>query len=146
MTETAVTRQPNSLAARDVAYALHPYTHLAQHEEKGPHVITRGEGIYVWDDDGNRFIEGMSGLWCTGLGFSEQRLVDAATRQLQTLPYMQTFAHRSTEPVIELAERLIKAAPEPMAKAFFASSGSEAIDTAIKFVWYYNNGRGRPQK
>ena len=141
-----MTHAPNSLAAKDIAYLVHPYTNLADHEEKGPLVITRGEGIYVWDDDGNRYIEGLAGLWCTSLGFSEQRLVDAATQQLQNLPYCHIFAHRSTEPVIELAEQLISVAPGSMAKVFFANSGSEAIDTAIKFVWYYQNAMERPNK
>ncbi len=141
-----MTYAPNSLAARDVAYTLHPYTNLAVHEQQGPLTITRGEGIYVWDDEGNRYIEGLAGLWCTSLGFSEKRLVEAATRQLEVLPYSHLFAHRSTQPVIELAEALIKIAPEPMAKAFFVNSGSEAVDTAIKLVWYYNNALGRRDK
>lgn len=141
-----MTHAPNSLAAKDIAYLVHPYTNLAEHEEKGPLVITRGEGIYLWDDDDNRYIEGMAGLWCTSLGFSEQRLVDAATAQLQQLPYCHIFAHRSTEPVIELAEKLISIAPGAMAKVFFANSGSEAVDTAIKFAWYYQNALERPQK
>ena len=141
-----MTHAPNSLAARDIAYTLHPYTHLGAHEEQGPLIIERGEGIYVWDDNGRQLIEGLAGLWCTALGFGEQRLIDAATRQMQTLPYSQIFAHRSTEPVIELAEQLIQIAPKPMAKAFFANSGSEAVDTAIKFAWYYNNALGRTEK
>ena len=137
---------PNSPAAKDVAYALHPYTNLAAHEELGPMIITRGEGIYVWDDDGNKYIEGLAGLWCVSLGFSEQRLIDAATKQLQELPYSHIFAHRSTHAVIELAERLLSISPEPMSKVFFTNSGSEAVDTAIKFVWYYNNALGRTEK
>ncbi|MFO1349717.1 MAG: aspartate aminotransferase family protein [Gammaproteobacteria bacterium] len=137
---------PNSLAARDIAYLLHPYTNLGDHEQKGPLIITRGEGIYVWDEDGNRYLEGLAGLWCTGLGFSEPRLVEAATRQLQTLPYSHIFAHRSTPPIIELAEKLIKIAPKPLGKVFFANSGSEATDSVVKFVWYYNNAMGRPNK
>ena len=137
---------PNSLAARDVAYTLHGYTDLDAHEKKGPIIITRGEGIYVWDDDDNRYIEGLSGLWCTSLGFSEQRLVDAAVRQLGTLPYAHTFAHRSTIPVIELCEALLKVAPQGMAKAYLVGSGSEAVDMAVKFVWYYNNALGRREK
>lgn len=141
-----MTYRPNSLAARDVSYALHPYTNLAVHEERGPLIIKRGEGIYVWDEADNRYIEGLAGLWCTALGFSEKRLVKAATRQLETLPYSQTFAHRSTEPVIELSERLIGIAPRTMAKVFLVNSGSEAIDSAIKFVWYYNNALDRPEK
>jgi 4-aminobutyrate--pyruvate transaminase len=136
----------DSLAKKDIAYNLHPYTNLAAHEDRGPLVITRGEGIYVWDSDGNRYIEGLAGLWCVSLGSSEPRLVEAATRQLQNLPFSHTFSHRSTEPVIELAEKLIGMAPEPMAKVYFVNSGSEAVDTAMKLVWYYNNALERPQK
>ena len=137
---------PNSNRKSDIAYALHPYTNLAAHEEQGPLVITKGDGIYVWDDKGNQYLEGLAGLWCVSLGFSETRLADAAARQFADLPYSHTFAHRSTEPVIELSERLISIAPSGMAKAFFLNSGSEAIDTAIKFAWYYNNGRGLRDK
>ncbi|MFQ5783728.1 MAG: aspartate aminotransferase family protein [Alphaproteobacteria bacterium] len=136
----------NSPHSRDIAYHLHPYTNLAQHEKQGPHILTRGEGVYVIDDAGNKYLEGLAGLWCASLGFSEQRLVDAATRQLSTLPYYHGFAHKTTPPVIELAERLIEMAPVPMSKVFFTNSGSETNDTQIKIVWYYNNARGRPEK
>ena len=141
-----MTHAPNSLAARDVAYAMHPYTNLAQHEERGPTVFTRGEGIYIWDDEGNQYLEGLAGLWCTSLGYSEQRLVDAAVKQLGTLPFAHTFAHRSSIPVIELCEALIKMAPGDMGKVFLVNSGSEAVDAAIKMIWYYNNALQRPEK
>jgi len=141
-----MTSTPETNRQKDIAYALHPYTNLAAHEEQGPLVITRGEGIYVWDDNGNQYLEGLAGLWCVSLGFSEPRLAEAAAGQFADLPYSHTFAHRSTEPVIELSERLISIAPKPMARAFFLNSGSEAIDTAIKFAWYYNNGRGLKAK
>jgi 4-aminobutyrate--pyruvate transaminase len=131
---------------KDIHYTLHPYTNLSAHEDQGPLVITRGDGIYVWDDQGNQYIEGLAGLWCVSLGFSESRLGQAAARQFDSLPYTHTFAHRSSEPVIELSERLISIAPQPMAKVFFVNSGSEAVDTAIKFSWYYNNGLGRKRK
>ena len=137
---------PNSLSARDVAYTVHPYTDLQAHRERGPLVITHGEGIYVWDEDGKRYLEGLAGLWCTSLGFSEQRLVDAARRQMEKLPYMHIFAGRSTEPVIELNEKLIALAPAGLEHVFLVNSGSEAIDSAIKFIWYYNNALGRPDK
>ena len=130
----------------DIAHALHPYTNLAAHEEQGPLVITRGEGVYVWDDQNNRYLEGLAGLWCVSLGFSEERLAKAAADQFAALPYSHTFAHRSTEPVIALSEKLIKIAPESMTRAFFLNSGSEAIDAMIRFTWYYNNGRGLPKK
>ncbi len=138
--------RPNSLHALDRQSLIHPYTNLAVHQEVGPHVITGGEGIYVVDDQGKRYIEGLAGLFCAGLGFSEPRLVEAATRQLKTMPFYHSFAHKSTEPGIRLAEKLLEMAPVPMSKVFFAGSGSEANDTAIKLVWYYNNAVGRPEK
>ncbi len=141
-----MTHAPNSLAAKDVAYTLHPYTNLAEHEKLGPTILTRGEGIYVWDDEGNQYLEGLAGLWCTALGYSEQRLIDAAVKQLGTLPFAHTFAHRSTIPVIELSEALIKIAPGDMGKVFLVNSGSEAVDAAIKMIWYYNNALGRSEK
>lgn len=141
-----MSQAPNSLQARDKAFVVHPYTNLRAHEQQGPLVISGGEGIWVVDDDGKRYIEGLSGLWCAALGFSERRLAEAARRQMERMPYTHVFAHRSSEPVIELAERLVELAPEPIAKAFFVNSGSEAIDTAIKLIWYHNNARGKPEK
>jgi 4-aminobutyrate--pyruvate transaminase len=138
--------RPNSLQARDVANFLHPYTNLSLHEKEGPLVIAKGDGIHVIDDEGNRYIEGLAGLFCASLGFSEERLVEAATRQMRKLPFYHSFGHKSSEPGIELAERLIALAPVPMSKVFFANSGSEANDTAVKLVWYYHNAIGKPRK
>jgi 4-aminobutyrate--pyruvate transaminase len=138
--------QPNSANARDIATVLHPFTNLKTHEEDGPFIIDHGSGIYVTDESGKTYIEGMSGLWCTSLGFSEQRLVDAAARQMSVLPYNQTFLGRSHATTIDLAERLLALSPSPMSKVLFANSGSEANDTAVKLVWYYNNAHGRPEK
>jgi len=136
----------NSVQSRDVRYYLHPYTDLSTHAKEGPLVIARGEGIYVYDDAGNRYIEGLGGLFCASLGFSEPRLVAAAVRQMEKLPFYHTFGGASNEPGVELAERLIALAPVPMSKVFFASSGSEANDTAVKLVWYYHNAIGKPHK
>ena len=136
----------NSPHARDISYHLHPQTDLSRHEQIGPHIIERGDGIYVFDDEGKSYIEGLSGLWCASLGFSEERLVQAANRQLRTLPFYHGFAHKASNPVIDLAERLINIAPAPLTKAFFTNSGSEANDTQVKLVWYYNNILGRPDK
>lgn len=141
-----MTGQPNSPAARDVAAVLHPFTDLKAHEEDGPFIIDRGGGVYVTDENGKTYIEGMSGLWCASLGFSERRLVDAAARQMAELPYNQTFLGRSHGTTIDLAERLLSLSPVPMARILFASSGSEANDTAVKLVWYYNNAEGRPER
>lgn len=137
---------PNSIEARDIAYHLHAYTNAQKHAEVGPFVVDRGEGIYVFDKAGNRYIEGLAGLWSVGLGFSEPRLVEAATRQMAKLPFYHNFAHRSHEPVIDLAEKLVSMMPVPMSKAFFTNSGSEANDTVLKLIWYRANAMGQPQK
>lgn len=137
---------PNSLSARDVAYQIHPYTNARRHERIGPIVIERGSGIYVYDDQGREYIEALAGLWSVAVGFGEDRLVQAAARQMSKLPYYHTFSHKSHEPSIELAEKLVKMSPDGLDHVFFTSSGSEANDTVVKFVWYYNNSLGRPQK
>lgn len=136
----------NSPASRDIAYVMHPYTNMEKHRETGPMIIERGEGVYVYDDNGKQYIEAMAGLWCTSLGFNEERLVQAAAKQMRELPYYHIFASKSTMPVIDLAEMLIEMAPVEMSKAFFCNSGSEANDTVVKLVWYYNNALGRPEK
>ncbi|MEI4472919.1 aspartate aminotransferase family protein [Frigidibacter sp. MR17.24] len=137
---------PNSLQGRDLRYLLHPVTNARAHERNGPLVIARGEGIYVFDDAGKDYIEGLAGLWSVGLGFSEQRLIDAAKRQLDVLPYMHLFASKSQQPAIELAEKLVKMTPEGLDRVHFTNSGSEANDTVVKMVWFYNNAIGRPEK
>jgi 4-aminobutyrate---pyruvate transaminase len=136
----------NSAAARDVATVLHPYTDLQTHQEVGPVVISRGKGVRVWDDAGRDYIESVAGLWCAALGFDNERLVQAAANQMRKLPFYHAFTAKSHEPMIDLAEMLIARAPVPMSKVFFANSGSEANDSAIKMVWYLNNALGRPQK
>jgi 4-aminobutyrate--pyruvate transaminase len=140
------TDRPNSPAARDVAYHFHPYTDARKHEAEGPMIVERGQGVHVTDDSGKRYIEGMAGLWCTALGYGNERLIKAAEQQMRQLAYYHSFAHKVPPVTIELAERLVAMAPGGMGKAFFANSGSEANDTAVKMVWYYNNARGRPEK
>ncbi len=136
----------NSARARDIAYYLHPYTNLKVHEKEGPLVITEGKGIYVYDENGKAYIEGLAGLWCTALGFDEERLVEAAMAEMRKLPYYHSFFHASHDVGIDLAEKLVQMAPVPMSKVFFTNSGSEANDTAVKLVWYYNNALDRPRK
>ncbi len=136
----------NSNASRDIAHHLHPYTNFKKHEANGPLTIVRGRGVYVMDDDGKEYIEGMSGLWSAALGFSNERLAAVAYEQMKQLPFYHAFNQRSHEPAINLAEKLKSMAPVPMSKVFFANSGSEANDTVIKMVWYMNNALGRPEK
>jgi 4-aminobutyrate---pyruvate transaminase len=133
-------------ASRDIAASLHPYTNLKLHQTQGPLVITEGDGIYVRDEDGKSYLEALAGLWCASLGFSERRLAEAAYRQMLKLPYYHTFSHKASDVGIELAEKLLSIAPVPMSKVFFVNSGSEANDTVVKLVWYYNNALGRPEK
>ena len=133
-------------AAHDIASMLHPFTNLATHPQVGPFMIARGDGVYVEDDQGRRYLEAMSALWCASLGFSNERLAKAGSDALRTLPYYHTFNGRSNAAAVALAEKLLAMAPVPMSKVFFANSGSEANDTAVKLVWYYHNAIGKPAK
>ena len=138
--------QANSPHARDVASLMHGMTNLVRHEQDGPMILDEGHGVYVRDLEGNEYIEGMAGLWCTALGFDNGRLIQAAIAQMRKLPTYHTFFQRSNMPAIDLAERLLAMAPAPMARVWFANSGSEANDHMVKFVWYCNNALGRPEK
>ena len=137
---------PASPHARDIDSLLHPMTNIRQMEEEGPLILEEGHGCYVRDTEGNEYLEGMAGLWCTSLGFDNERLIQAALTQMRKLPTYHTFLGRSNLPAIELADRLLQLAPVPMSKVWFANSGSEANDHMVKFVWYYNNARGKPDK
>ncbi|HSR23610.1 MAG TPA: aminotransferase [Candidatus Eisenbacteria bacterium] len=125
---------------------LHPFTTAAEHEVRGPAFVVRGSGIRVFDDRGRACIEGIAGLWCTSLGFSEQELVQAAVRQMRELPAYHLGLHRSTMAAAELAERLKAVAPGRFSKVFLVGSGSEANETQIKLLWYFHNAGGRPGK
>ena len=136
----------SNLAVRDIETLVHPYTNLAAHRENGPHVLERGKGVYVYDTAGKEYIEGMAGLWCTSLGYSNEELIEAAYEQMKKLPYTHIFTGRSNDPAIELAEKLKEIAPVPISKVFYGASGSDANDTQVKLIWYMNNALGRPQK
>jgi 4-aminobutyrate--pyruvate transaminase len=131
---------------RDLTHHLHPYTQLRQLEQEGPLVIVRGDGVHVIDEHGRAYIEGMAGLWCASLGFSERRLAEAAYRQMQVLPYYHAFSGKVPGPVTELVEALMRWAPVPMGRVLLANSGSESNDTALKLVRYCWNAKGRPAK
>jgi len=135
-----------NLAVRDIETLVHPYTNLAAHREVGPLVLERGKGVYVYDVSGKDYIEGMAGLWCTSLGYSNEELCDVAYEQMKKLPFTHIFSGRSHDPAIELAEKLKEIAPVPISKVFYGASGSDANDTQVKLVWYMNNALGRPQK
>ena len=136
----------SNYAARDVAALLHPNTNLFTHQKQGPLILEKAEGIYVTDNQGKRYIEGLAGLWCTGLGYGNLELADVAREQISKLSYTHLFGGRSHEPAVELAEKIKALAPCPTSKVFFTSSGSETNDSQIKLAWYYNNAVGRPKK
>ncbi|MBI5165786.1 MAG: aminotransferase class III-fold pyridoxal phosphate-dependent enzyme [Magnetospirillum sp.] len=137
---------PSALAESDVAHLLHPYTNLSRHQESGPLVIVRGEGVRVFDEQGRDYIEGLAGLWCTTLGWGEARLAEVAAAQMRQLPFYHLFGSKAHPPAVDLAEALAALAPVADARVFLASSGSEANDTAVKLIWYLNNALGRPAK
>ncbi len=137
---------PNSLHARDIASVIHHQTDLVAYRETGGTLMARGDGVYVYDDNGKRYLEAMAGLWCASLGFSERRLAEAAYRQMLEIPYYHQYFAKGNIPSVELAARLLALAPVPMSKVLFACTGSEANDAAIKLVWYYHNVIGKPEK
>ena len=139
-------RPLTNFETRDVETLLHPTTNLATHRTTGPLVLERAQGVYVYDTTGKRYIEGPAGLWCAGLGYGNEELIQAATDQMRKLSFTHLFGGRSHEPAIALAEKIKEISPAPTSKVFFTSSGSEANDTQIKLQWYYNNARGKPAK
>ena len=140
------TPRPNSLEARDIASLVHGLTNLAEHARRGPLVLESGRGVWITDSSGKEYIEGMGGLWCLSLGYGEPRLVQAATRQMERFAYGHLTNHRSHPAAIELAEALIERAPVPMSHVWFASTGSEAMDCAVRIAWYVWDALGQPQR
>ncbi len=122
---------------------IYPTTNLTATEQL---TFVRGDGVYVYDQDGKQYLEGLAGLWCTGLGYSNRELIDAISSQLGTLPFTHTFGGKTHPPVIELADKLAAMVPVADARVFFGNSGSDANDTHIKLLRYYFNAIGRPEK
>ncbi|MGE0698872.1 MAG: aminotransferase [Hyphomicrobiaceae bacterium] len=137
---------PNSLHALDVASLVHPQSNLRAHLETGPTIITKGKGIFVYDEEGREFLEAAAGLWCASLGFGVERLARVAYEQMTKVGYYHIYRHASNETAIELAAKLLEMAPVPMSKVFFQCSGSEANDTAVKVAWYYWHAMGKPER
>jgi 4-aminobutyrate--pyruvate transaminase len=141
---------PNPVPATTVKarlqHLISPYANPEANAISGPLVIARGEGVHVYDENGRKYLEGVAALWYATLGFSESRLVDAAKRQMDKLPCYHAFGNKISDVCIELTERLVALTPPGLDRVFYASSGSEANDTAMKLVRYYNNALGRPNK
>ena len=138
--------EPNSWEARDLRSMLHGFSHLGSLQEGGPVVIARGDGIYVEDVHGKRYLEGNSGLWNMVVGFDHAGLIEAACAQIRKFPAYHAFFGRVSDTAVALAERLLEIAPLPMGKVFFTNSGSEANDTVVKMLWMINRGEGKPER
>jgi 4-aminobutyrate--pyruvate transaminase len=134
------------LAQRDIAAQLHSQTNPTQFEANGPQIVTRGEGAYVTDAAGKRYIDAMAGLWCASLGFTNPRVAAAASRQYAELGFYHTFFNRTLPGATELAEKLVALTGMTGGKAYFATSGSEANETMVKLAWVYHTTRGKPHK
>jgi len=132
--------------SRDSRHYLHPFTDYQELGAKGSRIITRADGIYIWDSDRNKILDGMAGLWCVNLGYGQQALIEAAYRQMQELPYYNSFFQTAHPPAIELAELLCDISPEHFKHSFFTGSGSEANDTVIRLVRRYWDLADQPDK
>ncbi len=138
--------QLSNMAHRDIETVLHPWTNLAKHRETGPLILNEGRGIYLYDDSGKRYIEGMAGLWCTALGYGNEEIVEAAAAAMRKLSFTTVFGGKSHDGVIELSEKLKEISPVPASKILFGTSGSEASDMQMKLTWSFTNALGRPNK
>jgi putrescine aminotransferase len=136
-----------ALRQLDSAHYLHPFTDHAQlARHGGARVIVRGEGIYLWDSEDNRIIDGMSGLWCVNVGYGRASIADEVHRQMMALPFYNSFFNTTNVPAVQLAARLAALAPHGFRHAFFTSSGSEANDTIVRMVRRYWDIVGQPQR
>src|SRR5580692_5745415 len=130
----------------DRAHYLHPFTDHAALHRKGTRVITRGEGIYLYDSEGRRLLDGMAGLWCMTLGYGRRELAEVARAQMLELPFYNSFFQSAHPPAIELARLLVEVTPPQFNHVFFTGSGSEANDTVLRLVRRYWELRGEPQR
>ena len=134
------------LARLDLEHLFHPSTDLKGHGQAGPVIWDRGEGVYIYDTEGRRYLEGMAGLWCTALGYGEKELARVAADQMVKFCYGPLFAGKSNEPSIRLAAKLSEWVPIEGARFLFGCSGSDANDTQVKLIRYYHNAIGKPEK
>ncbi len=140
------TRTTREWQAADAAHFLHPFTDFQALARKGSRVITRADNIYLWDSDGQKIHDAMSGLWCVNVGYGQRALIDAATKQLETLPFYNAFFQTATPPAIELAELLAEVSPPQFQHVFFSGSGSEGNDTVVRMVRRYWDILGQPER
>jgi 4-aminobutyrate---pyruvate transaminase len=125
---------------------LHPFSHIPTLQQSGPVIVDHGNGIYIYDNQGRRYLEGNSGLWNAVLGFDNARLIEAAQRAYARLPAYHAFFGRVTQSALDLSERLVKLAPMEANRVFYANSGSEANDTVVKLLWFLAESEGKPHR
>jgi putrescine aminotransferase len=126
-----------ALQALDSAHYLHPFTDHAALAEKGARVMVKGDGIWLWDSEGNKILDAMSGLWCVNIGYGRQRMSEAVYEQMQTLPFYNSFFNTTNVPAVRLAAKLVELAPPGFSRVFFVGSGSEANDTIVRMIGRY---------
>ncbi len=138
----------SELSALDRAHTMHPSTHLAQFArgEAPNRIMVGGQGVYVEDSTGKRSLDGFAGLYCVNIGYGRQEVAEAIAEQAKQLAYYHAYVGHSHEPLIRLSERIVRQAGMGMQRVYYGLSGSDANETNIKLVWYYNNVLGRPQK
>jgi putrescine aminotransferase len=146
LTPSRAARTTAEWQAADAAHFLHPFTDFKALAKKGSRVIERADNIYLWDTEGRKILDAMSGLWCVNVGYGQRALIDAATRQLETLPFYNAFFQTATPPAIELAELLAEVSPPQFQHVFFSGSGSEGNDTVVRMVRRYWDILGQPQR
>ena len=134
------------LQALDAAHHMHPFTQGAELAQKGARIITSAQGVWLTDSEGEVILDAMAGLWCVNIGYGRQELVDAAARQMQQLPFYNTFFQTSTVPAIMLAKRLAELAPGDLNHVFFNGSGSDSNDTNLRMVRHYWAAKGQPER
>src|SRR5277367_4993426 len=136
----------NRLVEEDRAHFIHPVTPLRAHERRGVTVLESADGCFITDATGHRLLDGFAGLWCVNTGYGRESIVSAAMQQMRRLPYATGYFHFGSEPAIRLASKLAELAPGDLNHVFFTLGGSDAVDTAIRMVRYYNNALGRAEK
>ncbi|QCG94630.1 aspartate aminotransferase family protein [Azospirillum sp. TSA2s] len=136
----------NSLIELDRAHLVHPVASYRSHEKAGVRVIASGSGATLTDTSGHRLVDGFAGLWCVNAGYGQKSLVEAATRQMQELPYATGYFGLGSEPAIRLAAALAERAPGDLNHVFFTLGGSDAVDSTIRFIRYYWQAKGQPQR
>nr|MCU0904401.1 aminotransferase [Tabrizicola sp.] len=137
---------PNSLWEMDRSHALHPWTNFGPFEQEGSLVISRGEGCYLWDESGRRYLDAVGGMWCTNVGLGRREMAQAIADQAERLAFSNSFVDVTNEPSARLSAKLAALAPGDLNRVHLTTGGSTAVDTAVRMVWYYQTCMGRPEK